>query len=253
MPAVDGKPLTRPATEEAGMRRRTLLRGAGGAALAATTPIPVWADEIVDVDLRLVIAVDVSRSIDEDEARLQRQGYLEALADRRVIDAMTGGPLKRIAIAYVEWAGTHYQRTAIDWTMVDSAQAAAAFAAKLEASPMTSQSWTAVGAALAYAASKFDEPLFRSTRKVIDISGDGKTNNGPPAELVRDEVVKRGIVINGLPILSDRPNFGRPPEADLDTYYEEKVIGGPGSFMVVAKGFADFGRAIRNKMTKEIS
>jgi hypothetical protein len=238
---------------EAGMRRRTELRGAGGLVLAAATPLGVRADEIVDVDLRLVIAVDVSRSIDEDEARLQRQGYLEALADRRVIDAMTGGPLKRIAIAYVEWAGTHYQRTAIGWTLIDSAPAAAAFAAKLEASPMTSQSWTAVGAALAYAASKFDEPLFRSTRKIIDVSGDGKTNNGPPAELVRDEVVKRGIVINGLPILSERPNFGRPPEADLDAYYEEKVIGGPGAFIVVAKGFADFGRAIRNKMTREIS
>jgi hypothetical protein len=118
---------------------------------------------------------------------------------------------------------------------------------------MTSQSWTAVGAALAYAASKFDEPLFRSNRKVIDVSGDGKTNNGPPAELVRDELVKRGIVINGLPILSERPNFGRPPEADLDVYYEEKVIGGPGAFIVVAKGFADFGRAIRSKMTREIS
>ncbi|HKU95836.1 MAG TPA: DUF1194 domain-containing protein, partial [Vineibacter sp.] len=170
-----------------------------------------------------------------------------------VIDAMTGGTLRRIAIAYVEWAGTHYQRTAIDWTMIDGPASAASFAAKLDASPMTSQSWTAVGAALAYAGAKFDEPLFRSNRKVIDVSGDGKTNNGPPAELVRDELVKRGIVINGLPILSDRPNFGRPPETDLDTYYEEKVIGGPGAFMVVAKGFEDFGRAIRNKMTREIS
>jgi hypothetical protein len=235
------------------MRRRTLLGNAGGAVLAATAPTLSRADEIVDVDLRLVIAVDVSRSIDEDEARLQRQGYLEALADKRVIDAMTGGPLRRIAVTYVEWAGTHYQRTAIGWTMIDSAAAAAAFAGKLDASPMTSQSWTAVGAALAYAASKFDEPLFRSNRKVIDISGDGKTNNGPPAELVRDELVKRGIVINGLPILSDRPNFGRPPEADLDVYYEEKVIGGAGAFIVVAKGFADFSRAIRSKMTREIS
>jgi hypothetical protein len=235
------------------MRRRTLLRGAGGVMLTAVNPVVSRADEIVEVDLRLAIAVDVSRSIDEDEARLQRQGYLEALADRRVIDAMTGGPLRRIAITYVEWAGTHYQRTAIGWTMIDSPEAAASFAAKLDASPMTSQSWTAVGAALAYAASKFDEPLFRSNRKVIDVSGDGKTNNGPPAELVRDELVKRGIVINGLPILSERPNFGRPPEADLDVYYEEKVIGGPGAFIVVAKGFADFGRAIRSKMTREIS
>lgn len=235
------------------MRRRTLLRGAGGTALAAVTPVPLRADEVVEVDLRLVIAVDVSRSIDEDEARLQRQGYLEALADRRVIDAMTGGALKRIALAYTEWAGTHYQRTVINWTLIDSATAAAEFAAKLEVQPITSQSWTAVGAALAYAGSKFDEPLFRSNRKVIDISGDGRNNNGPPAEIVRDELVKRGIVINGLPIISDRPNFGRPAEADLDIYYEEKVIGGPGSFMIAAKGFSDFGRAIRNKMTREIS
>lgn len=237
------------------MRRRTLLRGIGAAATATAMAAPavVQADEVVEVDLRLVIAVDVSRSIDEDEARLQRQGYLDALADQRVIDAMTGGRLRRMAIAYVEWAGTHYQRTAINWTMIDSAATAASFAAQLKTSPMTSQSWTAVGAALAYAGAKFDEPLFRSTRKVIDISGDGKTNNGPPAEIVRDELVKRGIVINGLPILSDRPNFGRPPEADLDAYYEENVIGGPGSFIVVAKGFADFGRAIRNKMTREIS
>ena len=235
------------------MWRRSLLRGAGAAAIAAATPAIVRADEIVDVDMRLVIAVDVSRSIDEEEAHLQRQGYLEALADQRVLDAMMGGPLQRMAIAYVEWAGTHYQRTAIDWTLIDSPGAAATFAAQLEASPMTSQSWTAVGAALAYAAAKFDEPLFRSTRKVIDVSGDGKTNNGPPAEIVRDELVKRGIVINGLPILSDRPNFGRPSEADLDTYYEEKVIGGTGAFMVVATGFGDFGRAIRSKMTREIS
>lgn len=235
------------------MRRRTLLRGAGVGALAAAAPGALRADEIVEVDLRLVIAVDVSRSIDEDEARLQRQGYLEALTDSRVIDAMTGGAFKRIAVTYVEWAGTHFQRTAIGWTLIDSAAAATAFAATLEASPFTSQSWTAVGAALAYAGSKFDEPLFRSNRKIIDISGDGKNNNGPPAEIVRDELVKRGIVINGLPIISERPNFGRPAEADLDAYYEEKVIGGPGSFIVPAKGFADFGRAIRSKMTREIS
>lgn len=235
------------------MRRRSLLRSASGAAVAMAAPAIVRADEIVDVDLRLVIAVDVSRSIDEEEARLQREGYLQALAEPRVIDAMTGGPHKRVALAYVEWAGTHFQRTAINWSLIDSPAAAKDFAAKLEASPLTSQSWTAIGAALAYAGAKFDEPLFRSSRKVIDISGDGKTNNGPPAEIVRDELVKRGIVINGLPIVSDRPNFGRPPEADLDLYYEEKVIGGPGSFIVVAKGFADFARAIRNKMTREIS
>ena len=200
-----------------------------------------------------MLAVDVSRSIDEVEAELQRRGYIEALTNDRVIDAILSGEHKRIALCYTEWAGTHYQMVVIDWTVIDSAGAARRFAEKLAEAPRTSQSWTAVGAALAFAAQRFENSGFASKRRVIDISGDGRTNDGPPAELVRDRLVAQGIVINGLPVMMNRTNFGRPPDLALDKYYEENVIGGPGSFMIAAANFDDFGRAVRSKLIREIS
>ena len=230
------------------MKRRTALVGslatlAGG--------MPARADTVVD--LQLVLAVDVSRSIDEVEAELQRRGYIDALTNARVIDAITAGEHKRIALCYTEWAGTHYQVVVIDWSVIDSSAAARRFADKLTEAPRTSQSWTAVGAALAFAAQRFEDSGFTSKRRVIDISGDGRTNDGPPAELVRDRLVAQGIVINGLPVMMNRTNFGRPPDLGLDKYYEENVIGGAGSFMIAAANFDDFGRAVRNKLIREIS
>jgi hypothetical protein len=213
--------------------------------------LPVRAD--MPVDLQLVLAVDVSRSIDEVEAELQRRGYTEALTNRTVIDAILSGEHKRVALCYTEWAGTHYQVVVIDWTLVDSAAAARRFAEKLAEAPRTSQSWTAVGAALAFAAQRFDNSGYESKRRVIDISGDGRTNDGPPAEMVRDKLVAQGFVINGLPVMMNRTNFGRPPDAGLDKYYEENVIGGPGAFMIPAANFDDFGRAVRSKLVREIS
>jgi hypothetical protein len=230
------------------MKRRTALVGslavlASGGAAKADTP----------VDLQLVLAVDVSRSIDEVEAELQRRGYVEALTNEHVIDAILSGEHKRIAVCYTEWAGTHYQMVVIDWTMIDSAATARRFSEKLAEAPRTSQSWTAVGAALAFAAQRFENSGYSSKRHVIDISGDGRTNDGPPAEMVRDKLVAQGIVINGLPVMMNRTNFGRPPDAGLDKYYEENVIGGPGSFMISAVNFDDFGRAVRTKLIREIS
>ena len=230
------------------MKRRTALVGSL-AALAA--PIPARAQAAVD--LQLVLAVDVSRSIDEVEAELQRRGYIEALTNQRVIDAILSGEHKRIALCYTEWAGTHYQVVVIDWTVIDSAVAARRFAEKLSEAPRTSQSWTAVGAALAFAAQRFETSGLESKRRVIDVSGDGRTNDGPPAELVRDRLVPQGIVINGLPVMMNRTNFGRPPDLLLDKYYEESVIGGPGSFMIVADNFDHFSRAVRSKLIREIS
>jgi hypothetical protein len=232
------------------MKRRTVLMGSL-AALSAGVP-QAWADGTI-VDLQLVMAVDVSRSIDEVEAELQRRGYIEAMTSDRVIDAILSGEQKSVGICYVEWAGTHYQETVIDWTLIDSAAAAHRFADRLSEAPRTSQSWTAVGAALAFSAQRFDTSPFTSRRRVIDISGDGRTNDGPPAELVRDRLVAQGFVINGLPVMMGRSNFGRPPDAALDKYYEENVIGGPGSFMIVATSFDDFGRAVRSKLIREIS
>ena len=230
------------------MKRRTALVGSMAALLGTT---PARAD--TPVDLQLVLAVDVSRSIDEVEAELQRRGYVEALTNDRVIDAILSGEHKRIALCYTEWAGTHYQMVVIDWSVIDSAGAARRFAEKLAEAPRTSQSWTAVGAALAFAAQRFEKSGFVSKRRIIDISGDGRTNDGPPAELVRDRLVAQGIVINGLPVMMNRTNFGRPPDMGLDKYYEENVIGGPGSFSIVAATFDDFGRAVRSKLIREIS
>jgi hypothetical protein len=231
------------------MKRRTALVGSLATFAAARS---AHADKAA-VDLQLVMAVDVSRSIDEVEAELQRRGYIEAMTNERVIDAILSGDSKAIGVCYVEWAGTHYQQTVIDWTLVDSPRAARRFSDKLAESPRTSQSWTAVGQALAYSARRFDESPFTSKRRVVDISGDGRTNDGPPAELVRDRLVADGIVINGLPVMMNRTSFGRPPDTALDKYYEENVIGGPGSFMTVAANFDDFGRAVRSKLIREIS
>jgi hypothetical protein len=230
------------------MKRRTALLGSLAAATAAST-----ARAETPVDLQLVLAVDVSRSIDEVEAELQRRGYTEALVNDHVVDAILSGENGRIAVCYTEWAGTHYQVVVIDWTVIDSRSAARRFAEKLAEAPRTSQSWTAVGAALAHAGQRFDNSGFVSRRRVIDISGDGRTNDGPPAELVRDRLVELGIVVNGLPVMMNRTNFGRPPDLTLDKYYEENVIGGPGSFMIVADNFDQFGRAVRTKLVREIS
>jgi hypothetical protein len=205
------------------------------------------------VDLQLVLAVDVSRSIDEVEAELQRRGYIEALTSDRVVDAILSGENRRIAICYTEWAGAHYQTVVIDWTVIDSPVAARRFADKLAEAPRTSQSWTAVGAALAHAGQRFENAPFVAKRRVIDVSGDGRTNDGPPAEIARDRLVSQGIVINGLPVMMNRSNFGRPPDLTLDKYYEESVIGGPGAFLVVADNFDHFGRAVRSKLVREIS
>ena len=231
------------------MKRRTALVGS----LAALTAAPSARAADLAVDLQLVLAVDVSRSIDEVEAELQRRGYIEALTNDRIIDAILSGEHRRIAVCYTEWAGTHYQVVVIDWTVIDSPATARRFADKLTEAPRTSQSWTAVGAALAHAGQRFDNSGFASKRRVIDISGDGRTNDGPPAELVRDRLIAQGIVVNGLPVMMNRTNFGRPPDLTLDKYYEENVIGGPGSFMIVADNFDHFGRAVRTKLVREIS
>ena len=230
------------------MKRRSALVGSLATMVAATA-----AKADTPVDLQLVLAVDVSRSIDEVEAELQRRGYVEALTNDRIIDAILSGEHRRIALCYTEWAGTHYQTVVIDWSVIDSAAGARRFADKLAEAPRSSQSWTAVGAALVHAGQRFENSGFTSKRRVIDVSGDGRTNDGPPAEIVRDRLVAQGIVINGLPVMMNRTNFGRPPDLTLDRYYEENVIGGPGSFMIVADNFDQFGRAVRTKLVREIS
>jgi hypothetical protein len=231
------------------MRRRTLL-AAGAAAGLAGAP-RARADDPVDV--ALVLAVDVSRSIDEDEARLQREGYRAAVSDPRVVEAVRGGMLGAIAIAYVEWAGIEYQRLVIPWTRIGSQRDADGWAAVLEQSPRASLSWTSVSGAIDYSRRVMSECPHEATRRVIDVSGDGVNNSGPPAEAARDRAVAEGITINGLPILNDRPTFGRPPPVPLDVYFRESVIGGAGAFVIAAEDFESFGQAVRRKLIREIA
>lgn len=228
------------------MRRRSLL--AAGAALAA----PAQAQPAA-VDLQLVLAVDVSRSIDEEEARLQREGYCEAVTDLRVLRAIQGGMTGAIAIAYVEWAGVAYQQLVLPWTRIASRADATGWSNRLAQSPRQSVSWTSISGALLFSSRVLSGCPFEATRRVIDVSGDGVNNQGPPAEFERDRLVADGVTINGLPIVNDRPNFGVVPSRDLEPYYRDAVIGGPGAFLIVAEDFAAFGDAIRRKLLQEIA
>jgi len=206
------------------------------------------------VDLELVLAVDVSGSIDEVEAGLQRDGYLKAVVSRSVVGAITSGRRRRIAVTYVEWAGGHYQRTVVDWMVIRDLASAKAFAAKLKAEPIVTAAWTSISGAMDFAITRFAKSPHKGTRRVIDISGDGRNNSGGPVQPSRAAVLAKGITINGLPIINDRPNpYGRPPDKNLDKYYKSQVIGGKGAFIVVAEGFEAFAEAIRAKLMREIA
>ncbi|TPQ49283.1 hypothetical protein C2U72_19305, partial [Prosthecomicrobium hirschii] len=205
------------------------------------------------VDVELVLAVDISYSMDEDEQRLQRAGYVEAITSPEVLEAIRRGPNQRIAVAYVEWAGAGEQRLTVDWTLIDGKATAEAFVAKLMAQPIRRAYRTSISGALGFSAPLFDRNGFDGLRQVIDVSGDGPNNQGLPVEEVRREVLDRGIVINGLPILIKRPNFGTMDITDLDTYYSECVVGGEGSFMVPIKTREAFSAATRMKLLMEIA
>jgi len=230
------------------MQRRTVLAAGGALALGSRSARADGA-----VDLALVMAVDVSRSVDEDEARLQREGYRAALIDPQVVAAVTGGALGAIAVAYVEWAGIQYQRLVIPWTRLGSAADCAAWSQALARQPRDSMSWTSISGALMFSRKTLSDCPFEATRRVVDVSGDGPNNSGPPAETIRDAMAADGITINGLPIVNDRLNFGSVPTRDLEPYYRENVIGGPGAFLIVAEDFEQFGAAIRRKLITEIA
>ncbi len=206
------------------------------------------------VDLELVLAVDISNSMDMEEAALVRQGFVRAFRHPDVIDAIQRGQLGRIAVTYVEWGHHQYQRTRVDWVEIADASSAAAFAEAVERSSVMLVEWTSISGAVAFGAQRFVGNGFRSERRIIDISGDGPNNKGPYVVAVRDRALADGIVINGLPIINDRPQvYGYPTFPDLDLYYEDCVIGGPGSFVVVADGFKDFARAVLRKLVTEIA
>lgn len=223
----------------------------------AVLVLTVWAASApakdVAVDLELVLAVDVSGSIDEAEARLQREGYVNAIIHPDVMAAVKGGMLRRVAVTYIEWAGL-YQNTLVGWHLIEDERSAAEFAQKLLDAPIFTAAWTSISGAINYALPLFQKNGFSGVRQVIDLSGDGPNNEGEMMPVARDRAIGLGVTVNGLPIMNDRPSpFGFPAYKDLDLYYINCVIGGPGAFIVVADTHVDFARAIRKKLILEIA
>ena len=198
------------------------------------------------VDLQLVLAVDASGSVDQYRFELQKRGYVAAFRHTRVLDAIRSGPHQAIAVTMVQWTGPMLQLQVVGWSMVGDVPSAGAFAAAIERAPRQLFSGgTSISGAIDHAMTLFPKSPFRAPRRVIDISGDGSNNRGRPVTLARDEAVAAGVGINGLPILALEP--------DLDRYYYDSVIGGPGAFVVAAKDYETFGEAILKKLITEIA
>lgn len=219
-----------------------------GSALAAPA-----ARAATKVDLALVLAVDASRSIDTFEYGLQRNGYAQAFAHPTVIAAITSGEHRRIAVTYVEWSAEGQQSVLVGWTVIDGPEAAHRFSRALMAVPRRYYDATSVSGAIDFSVSLFPGAGVAATRRVIDISGDGPNNRGRPSEAARDEAVRAGITINGLAIVNDRPSRPPWPEEAVDKHYRDKVIGGPGAFVMVVKGFEAFAIGVRQKLVREIA
>jgi hypothetical protein len=225
----------------------------GFAALIALAP---WQDlRAEEVDLALVLAVDVSTSIDDAEFDLQRRGYAEAFTNPLVIGAIQSGVNRRIAVAYVEWASVESQALVVPWTVVADQESASLLADEILAAPRSFRGWTSISGAIEFAVNVLRESPHTGTRRVIDISGDGVNNSGRPAAEARDAAIEAGITINGLVIMNDVPSalaFWRP-SPPLDQYFRDEVIGGPGAFVIVIEDFSTFAYAIRNKLIREIA
>ena len=237
------------------MLHRFLRQAAAGAgALLAATVWPtasVRADAL-PVDLELVLAGDVSLSMDPDEQRLQRDGYVEALKDAEVMAAIRANGLGRIGVVYVEWAGSNTQKVTLPWTLIDGSATAAAVSDRLAEAPILRAQKTSISGALAFAGSLFDSSGFKGKRRVIDVSGDGPNNDGGPVTVIRDALVAKGITINGLPIML-KAATGWFDLENLDEYYEDCVIGGFAAFSIAARSKAEFARAIKRKLLLEIA
>lgn len=235
--------------------RRSLLALVLG--ILAMVPLAAAPARAEQVDLQLVLAADVSRSVDAEEFALQREGYATAFQDPRVLRAIRSGPLGRIAVCFVEWSGEWEQHVTVDWTVIRDEESAEDFAAALVARPRPFAGRTAIGAAIDFAVAQFARSGHQGQRRTIDVSGDGTNTNGKLPAIARDAAVAQGIVINGLVILSPVPMPWNPyhthPPGGLGNYFQENVAGGPGSFVMVVEDFQSFAYAIANKLVREIA
>jgi hypothetical protein len=227
-------------------------------ALAATAAFPQTPPADVGVGVELVLAVDVSRSMDPRELTIERRGYVQAFRSPEVQDAIVSGGWGRVAITYVEWGGTRSQVVLIPWTLIDSRAAAESFAARIEAEPLTSLSRTSISSVIDFSVRLFEGNGYRGLRRVIDISGDGPNNDGGPVTAARDAATARRITINGLPLMTNTGEvttpFGNWGNIDhLDWYYTDCVIGGPGAFSLPVTSWDAFASAVRRKLVLELA
>ena len=210
-------------------------------------------DNSPTVDLELVIAVDVSYSMDLDELAVQREGYANAIVSKEFLQALKNGPNSKIAVTYFEWSASSDQKIIIPWRLIDGPETADAVANEIMKTPVRRGSRTSISGAIYFAMPLFDENPYHGLRRVIDISGDGPNNNGAPVLGAREEALSKGIVINGLPIMVKEPSYSTMDIDNLDWYYEDCVIGGPGSFVVSIKDREKFKEAIRTKLLLEVA
>jgi hypothetical protein len=241
------------AAAAAGLLLATGLRGSAGPLATQGDMQRAASANATEVDAELVLAVDISYSMDPDEQALQREGYVHALTSPEFLNALKGNMLGRVAITYVEWAGVNDQRIVMPWRLIDGAASAAAVAREILNAPYRRAYRTSIAGALRFSASLFAGSGYRGLRRIIDVSGDGANNQGPLVTLVRDDVLSKGITINGLPIMLKRPNLGWMDIENLDVYYEDCVIGGPGSFVVAIHDREEFKKATRTKLVQEVA
>ncbi len=232
---------------------------AGGdiAGIAAPNPGnqagPQLSENLPSVDVELVLAVDVSYSMDMDELAIQREGYAQAIVSKEFLQALKTGPNGKISVTYFEWAASSDQKIIIPWRVIDGPETADAVANEIMKTPIRRASRTSISGAINFAMPLFDENPYRGLRRVIDISGDGPNNNGSPVTVARDAALEKGITINGLPIMVKEPSYSTMDIDNLDFYYEDCVIGGPGSFVVTIKDRDKFKEAIRTKLLLEVA
>src|ERR1700742_4094439 len=233
-----------------------LVAGAiAGGGVAAPNPGTRLADKetVASVDVELVLAVDVSYSMDMDELAIQREGYAQAIVSKEFLQALKTGPNGKISVTYFEWAASSDQKIIIPWRVIDGPETADAVANEIMKTPIRRASRTSISGAINFAMPLFEEDPYHGMRRVIDISGDGPNNAGEPVLGARDAALAKGITINGLPIMVKEPTYSTMDIDNLDWYYEDCVIGGPGSFVVSIKDRDKFKEAIRTKLLLEVA
>ena len=230
----------------------------GVAAPGSREPNQYVAGELADdakatVDVELILAVDVSYSMDMDELAIQREGYAQAIVSKEFLQALKSLPNGKVAVTYFEWAASSDQKIIIPWRVIDGPETADAVSNDIMKTPVRRASRTSISGAIYFAMPLFDQDPYHGIRRVIDISGDGPNNNGAPVTPARDEALSKGIVINGLPIMVKEPSYSTMDIDNLDWYYEDCVTGGPGSFVVPIKDREKFKEAIRTKLLLEVA